>query len=74
LIQEFNNSASSVNHISVRPLLMADRSEIALRVMRAASEMRMRTQAACLQQGCHAVHRFKADACCLRSTRWSAGT
>jgi pyruvate carboxylase len=61
LIQDFNNSESSVNHISVRPLLMADRSMIALRVMRAVSEIRMRTQAAYLQQGRHALHRFKFE-------------
>ena len=41
--------------------LIANRSEIAIRVMRAASEMRIRTVAIYSQQDRQALHRFKAD-------------
>lgn len=45
----------------IRSVLIANRSEIAIRVMRAASEMRMRTVAIYSQQDRQALHRFKAD-------------
>lgn len=45
----------------IRSILIANRSEIAIRVMRAASEMRMRTVAIYSQQDRQALHRFKAD-------------
>lgn len=45
----------------IRSILIANRSEIAIRVMRAASEMRMRTVAVYSQQDRQALHRFKAD-------------
>lgn len=50
-----------MNHAPIRSLLVANRSEIAIRVMRAASEMRMRTVAIYSQQDRQALHRFKAD-------------
>jgi pyruvate carboxylase len=42
-------------------ILVANRSEIAIRVMRAASEMRMRTVAIYSQQDRQTLDRFKAD-------------
>ena len=45
----------------IRSILIANRSEIAIRVMRAASEMRIRTVAIYSQQDRQALHRFKAD-------------
>ena len=45
----------------IRSLLIANRSEIAIRVMRAASEMHIRTIAVYSQQDRQALHRFKAD-------------
>src|SRR5450631_2741473 len=50
-----------MNHHPVRSILIANRSEIAIRVMRAASEMRIRTVAIYSQQDRQALHRFKAD-------------
>ena len=45
----------------IRSILIANRSEIAIRVMRAAAEMRIRTVAIYSQQDRQALHRFKAD-------------
>ena len=45
----------------IRSILIANRSEIAIRVMRAAAEMRIRTVAIYSQQDKQALHRFKAD-------------
>ncbi|CAD5366092.1 Pyruvate carboxylase [Rubrivivax sp. A210] len=50
-----------MNHRPIRSILIANRSEIAIRVMRAASEMRIRTVAIYSQQDRQALHRFKAD-------------
>ncbi|WP_088280124.1 pyruvate carboxylase [Ideonella sp. A 288] len=50
-----------MDHTPIRSLLIANRSEIAIRVMRAASEMRIRTVAIYSQQDRQALHRFKAD-------------
>lgn len=50
-----------MDHRPIRSLLIANRSEIAIRVMRAASEMRIRTVAIYSQQDRQALHRFKAD-------------
>ena len=50
-----------MNPHPIRSLLIANRSEIAIRVMRAASEMRIRTVAIYSQQDRQALHRFKAD-------------
>ena len=50
-----------MNHSPIRSILIANRSEIAIRVMRAASEMRIRTVAIYSQQDRQALHRFKAD-------------
>lgn len=49
------------NPAPIRSILIANRSEIAIRVMRAASEMRIRTVAIYSQQDRQALHRFKAD-------------
>ncbi len=46
---------------SIRSILIANRSEIAIRVMRAAAEMHIRTVAIYSQQDRQALHRFKAD-------------
>ncbi|MFO1270435.1 MAG: pyruvate carboxylase [Rubrivivax sp.] len=48
-------------HRPIKSLLIANRSEIAIRVMRAAAEMRMRTVGIYSQQDRQALHRFKAD-------------
>lgn len=45
----------------IRSLLVANRSEIAIRVMRAAAEMGMRTVAVFSNEDRFALHRFKAD-------------
>ena len=45
----------------IRSLLVANRSEIAIRVMRAAAEMGIRTVAIFSQEDRFALHRFKAD-------------
>lgn len=46
---------------SIRTILIANRGEIAIRVMRAASEMGIRTIAIYAEEDKHALHRFKAD-------------
>src|SRR5437667_6905177 len=46
---------------SVRKLLVANRSEIAIRVFRAATELGLRTVAIYAQEDRLSVHRFKAD-------------
>jgi pyruvate carboxylase len=45
----------------IRSILIANRSEIPIRVMRAAAEMHIRTVAIYSQQDRQALHRFKAD-------------
>ena len=45
----------------VRSLLVANRGEIAIRVMRAATEMGLRTVAVYSHEDRFALHRFKAD-------------
>jgi pyruvate carboxylase len=45
----------------IQSLLVANRSEIAIRVMRAAAEMGMRTVAIYSHEDRFALHRFKAD-------------
>ena len=45
----------------IRKLLVANRSEIAIRVMRAAAEMRIRTVGIYADEDRFALHRFKAD-------------
>ena len=46
---------------AIRSLLVANRSEIAIRVMRAAAEMRIRTVSIYSNEDRFALHRFKAD-------------
>src|ERR1700756_5147794 len=48
-------------HRPIRKLLAANRSEIAIRIFRAANELGMRTVAIYSQQDRLALHRFKAD-------------
>ena len=50
-----------MHHRPIRSILIANRSEIAIRVMRAAAELRMRTVGIYSQQDRQALHRFKAD-------------
>ena len=50
-----------MNHAPIRSLLIANRSEIAIRVMRAAAEMDIRTVAIYSKEDRLALHRFKAD-------------
>ncbi len=45
----------------IRKILIANRSEIAIRVMRAAAELDIRTVAIYAAEGRFALHRFKAD-------------
>ncbi|WP_321948067.1 pyruvate carboxylase [Paraburkholderia sp. J10-1] len=51
-----------MNHKPIKSLLIANRSEIAIRVMRAAAEMDIRTVAIYSKEDRLALHRFKADA------------
>lgn len=50
-----------MNFAPIKSLLIANRSEIAIRVMRAAAEMNIRTVAIYSQEDRLALHRFKAD-------------
>ncbi|WP_206047320.1 biotin carboxylase N-terminal domain-containing protein, partial [Noviherbaspirillum denitrificans] len=45
----------------IRKILIANRSEIAIRVMRAAAELGIRTVAIYANEDKFALHRFKAD-------------
>src|ERR1051325_3052288 len=54
-------SASSTPDVAGKKLLVANRSEIAIRVMRAANELGMRTVAIYAQEDRFSIHRFKAD-------------
>jgi pyruvate carboxylase len=57
------SSSPSTPAVSVagKKLLAANRSEIAIRVFRAATELGMRTVAIYAQEDRHTMHRFKAD-------------
>jgi pyruvate carboxylase len=50
-----------MKHSPIQSILIANRSEIAIRVMRAASEMHIRTIGIYSGEDRHALHRFKAD-------------
>src|SRR5476649_1499738 len=52
---------SPYQDISGRKLLVANRSEIAIRVLRAANELGLRTVAIYAQEDRFSIHRFKAD-------------
>jgi pyruvate carboxylase len=54
-------SFSSITTFPIQSLLVANRSEIAIRVMRAANEMGIRTVAIYSHEDRFALHRFKAD-------------
>jgi len=57
-----SRSVSSPFHdIAGRKLLVANRSEIAIRIMRAANELGLRTVAIYAQEDRFCIHRFKAD-------------
>ena len=59
-----NRSKSSTPAAGVRPfkkLLVANRSEIAIRIFRAATELGLRTVAIYAQEDRFCIHRFKAD-------------
>ena len=47
--------------MQIRKLLVANRSEIAIRIMRAASELDIRTVAIYAREDRFSLHRFKAD-------------
>ena len=47
--------------MAIRKILVANRSEIAIRVLRAANELGMRTVAVFAEEDKLALHRFKAD-------------
>jgi pyruvate carboxylase len=55
------SSPSQFHDIAGRKLLVANRSEIAIRIMRAANELRLRTVAIYAQEDRFCIHRFKAD-------------
>ncbi len=50
-----------MNYVPIKSILIANRSEIAIRVMRAAAEMNIRTVAIYSKEDRLALHRFKAD-------------
>jgi pyruvate carboxylase len=54
-------SASPFHDIAGKKLLVANRSEIAIRIMRAANELGLRTVAIYAQEDRFCIHRFKAD-------------
>ncbi|GAA4532811.1 pyruvate carboxylase [Chelativorans composti] len=51
----------STRKLTIRKLLVANRSEIAIRVFRAANELGIRTVAVWAEEDKYALHRFKAD-------------
>jgi pyruvate carboxylase len=53
--------SSQFHDIAGRKLLVANRSEIAIRIMRAANELGLRTVAIYAQEDRFCIHRFKAD-------------
>ena len=57
----FPASPSRFSDIAGRKLLVANRSEIAIRIMRAANELGLRTVAIYAQEDRFCIHRFKAD-------------
>ncbi|MBU3665149.1 MAG: pyruvate carboxylase [Chthoniobacterales bacterium] len=56
-----NSSVTPAIDVSARTLLVANRSEIAIRVFRAANELGMRTIAVYAEEDRFSIHRFKAD-------------
>jgi pyruvate carboxylase len=55
------STPSKFHDIAGRKLLVANRSEIAIRIMRAANELGLRTVAIYAQEDRFCIHRFKAD-------------
>ena len=55
------HSPASFHNIAGRKLLVANRSEIAIRILRAANELGLRTVAIYAQEDRFCMHRFKAD-------------
>ncbi|NJA88264.1 pyruvate carboxylase [Rhodocyclus tenuis] len=56
-----NLHPGGVTHVDIRKILIANRSEIAIRVMRAATELGIRTVGIYSNEDRFALHRFKAD-------------
>ena len=54
-------ASTPFHDIAGRKLLVANRSEIAIRIMRAANELGLRTVAIYAQEDRFCIHRFKAD-------------
>ena len=55
------SNQAGADHAPVRKLLVANRGEISIRVMRASAEMGIRTVAIYAHEDRFALHRFKAD-------------
>ena len=55
------SNQAGAGHAPVRKLLVANRGEISIRVMRASAEMGIRTVAIYAHEDRFALHRFKAD-------------
>ena len=47
--------------LTIKRLMVANRGEIAIRILRAASEMRIRTVAIYTYEDRYSLHRYKAD-------------
>ena len=52
---------NNVDYLKISKLLVANRGEIAIRVLRAASELNIRTVAIFTHEDRYSLHKFKAD-------------
>jgi pyruvate carboxylase len=55
------NAEKNTDLLSIKRLMVANRGEIAIRILRAASEMRIRTVAIYTYEDRYSLHRYKAD-------------
>ncbi len=55
------NAEKNTDPLSIKRLMVANRGEIAIRILRAASEMRIRTVAIYTYEDRYSLHRYKAD-------------
>src|SRR5215216_4417543 len=55
------NTNTTLKSIPIKRLMVANRGEIAIRILRAASEMRIRTIAIYTYEDRYSLHRYKAD-------------
>ena len=55
------NAIKNLDLLSIKRLMVANRGEIAIRILRAASEMRIRTVAIYTYEDRYSLHRYKAD-------------